>query len=257
MLALAQGPLGRADAAALLRSRYLPGPWDARAQCEREWLDEGRVLVRWDDALVTLGTSDTALAARWRSLREGTRRPAPQSPRQWSTHWRSLLDRCGWPGAPTLGATEFAARNAWEELLEEFARIGTVDTRMPAAAALRTLRNLAAGSIFQPESPPAAISIMGMLEAAGMPFDALWVAGLSAQRWPPAPQPNPFLPIGWQRERNVPRSSAARELAYARALTANLAQAAPCVVLSYPATVDGEPGAPSALIDPRSTAARR
>ena len=153
------------------------------------------------------------------------------------------------PNGEPLDATEFAARNAWEQLLEEFARIGTVDARMTGATALQTLRNLAARKVFQPESAPAAISIMGILEAAGLPFDALWVAGLSAQRWPPAPQPNPFLPIRWQRERNVPRSSAARELAYARALTADLAQAAPCVVMSAPATTDGEPCAPSALID--------
>ncbi len=43
-----------------------------------------------------------------------------------------------------------------------------------------------------------------------------------------------------------------RELAYARALTATLAQAAPQVVLSYPETMDGEPSAPSALIDPQA-----
>ena len=249
VMTLAHGPLARAAAARLLRSPYLPGPWQARAQCERDWLDEGRVRVHWDDVLAGLGRFDVALATRWRTAREGLRRPAPQSPRHWSSHWRGLLERCGWPGSESLSSIEFAARNAWEKLLEEFARIGALDTRMTSATALSTLGELARRDIFQPKTPPAAISIMGILEATGLPFDALWVAGLSAQRWPPAPQPNPFLPIGWQRDRNVPRSSAARELAYARALTASLTQAAPSVVLSYAETSDGEPCAPSALID--------
>ncbi len=162
----------------------------------------------------------------------------------------NLLDRCGWPGdeAESLSASEFAARNAWEELLEEFARIGTLDTRLTATTALSQLRNLARGTIFQPKTQAAPITILGILEAAGLPFDALWVAGLSAQRWPPAPQPNAFLPIAWQRDRNVPRSSAARELSYARAVTDMLMQGAPRVVLSYSATADGEPCAASALI---------
>ena len=251
VVTLAQQPIARAAAAALLRSPYWPGPWAARARCERDWLDESRALVDWDDALASLRTSDAVLAVRWRTARERAHRPAPQSPREWVTHWRRLLEHCGWPGDDEgpLDPTEFTARNAWEQLLEEFARIGTVDARMSGATALQTLRNLAASRVFQPESAPAAISIMGILEAAGLPFDALWVAGLSAQRWPPAPHPNPFLPIRWQRERNVPRSSPARELAYARALTADLAQAAPRVVMSAPSTTDGEPCAPSALID--------
>jgi probable DNA repair protein len=249
LVSLAQGPLARAAAAGLLRSPYFPGSWQARAACEREWLDESRAQVRWDDALASLGRFDIALAARWRTAREGSRRPAPQSPRQWASHWRGLLERCGWPGSKSLTATEFAARNAWEELLEEFARIGALDTRMTGATALSAVSQLARRSIFQPKTPPAAISILGILEAAGLPFDALWVAGLSAQRWPPAPQPNAFLPIAWQRDRNVPRSSAARELAYARALTTTLIQAAPRVVLSHPETLDGERSAPSALTD--------
>ena len=56
-----------------------------------------------------------------------------------------------------------------------------------------------------------------------VPPVALDRAGLSADRWPPAPAPNPLLPFAWQRERNVPRSSAKRELAFAETLTDTLA----------------------------------
>ena len=80
--------------------------------------------------------------------------------------------------------------------------------------------------MFQPEGSDAPIQIMGVLEASGMGFDALWVAGLAADRWPPPPQPNPMLPIAWQRERGIPNASPAGDLAFFRTLTAGFAAAA-------------------------------
>ena len=48
-----------------------------------------------------------------------------------------------------------------------------------------------------------------------------------------APRPNPLLPLAWQRERDVPRATArSASSRYARALTAQLARAAPEVVFS-------------------------
>ena len=247
LITLAQRPLERAAAAALFRSPYLPGRWEARAQSEARWLDEGRAHVDWEHALSMLARTDAALGDRFRNARDRPHR-LPQSPREWATQWRALLEGCGWPGVHVLQDHEFAARNAWEETLEDFARIGAIDAQMTAATALRTIRDVAASTVFAPPSAAAAISIMGVLEAAGLPFDALWISGLSAQRWPPAPQPNAFLPLAWQRERGVPRSSPARELDYGRALTAELARSAPYVVMSHPTTIDDQPSAASALI---------
>jgi probable DNA repair protein len=103
-------------------------------------------------------------------------------------------------------------------------------------------------TLFQPEGSNAPVQILGMLEGAGLDFDALWVAGLSADRWPAAPRPNPLLPIAWQRERGVPRASAQRELEYARVLTERFARAADEVVFSSATGVDDPPLSPSALV---------
>ena len=54
-------------------------------------------------------------------------------------------------GAKSLTATEFAARNAWEELLEEFARIGTLDTRMTGATALSAVQSAGTPQHFPAE----------------------------------------------------------------------------------------------------------
>ena len=102
--------------------------------------------------------------------------------------------------------------------------------------------------LFQTEGGDARIQILGVLEGSGLAFDALWVAGLSADRWPPAPAPNPFLPLAWQREHSVARSSAQRELEYARALTGQFASAAPKVVFSSASAEGDRRLAPSALI---------
>ena len=147
-----------------------------------------------------------------------------------------------------MSSVEWQARGVWDELLAEFATLGSVTRRLPRGEAIAALATLARAKVFQPESPPAPIQILGVLEAAGLPLDALWVAGLAAETWPPAPRPNPLLPLAWQRERNVPRSTAARELAYARALTEQWACGAPEVVFSCAVSADDHPRTMSSLV---------
>ena len=68
-------------------------------------------------------------------------------------------------------------------------------------------REVSRATPFQPESPPAPIQILGLLEAVGLPFDALWVAGMATTRGRAPPRPHPLLPVRWQRERGVPRAT--------------------------------------------------
>ncbi|HVF34658.1 MAG TPA: PD-(D/E)XK nuclease family protein, partial [Candidatus Saccharimonadia bacterium] len=70
----------------------------------------------------------------------------------------------------------------------------------------------------------------------------------TAETWPGAPAPNPLLPVRWQRERGVPRSSAARELEFAQRLTAQLSHAAPDVVFSFASRLDEHVRAASPLV---------
>jgi ATP-dependent helicase/nuclease subunit B len=133
-------------------------------------------------------------------------------------------------------------------MLTQLAALGTVAPRLTRPQALAALRSAASESVFQPEGREVPIQILGVLEASGITFDAVWVAGLVADRWPPPASPNPLLPIDWQRDRGVPRASAQRELAYAQRLTDDFARAAVEVVFSSAATVDDHPAAPSALI---------
>lgn len=255
VIGLASDGLPMGEAAALLRSPYLPaGPegvgWVHRSPIEHRWLEAGCKVIDFDVAIDALIEVDGDLARRWIEARRQAPLPSSATPREWVDRWRAWLERCGWPGDRGFESAAWQARQAWEELLTGFAELATVAPRLSRDVAWSTLRRIAQDTLFAPASPPAPIAILGVLEAAGLPFDAIWVAGLTAERWPPAPAPNPFLPVAWQRERGVPRSSPARELAYAQTLTAVLARGAPEVVMSS-ARRDGDtPLLPSALLLP-------
>lgn len=246
LVALVHDELGRGEAAALARSPFLAGPWPLRAGCERRWIEEGRTRIAWADFVDAM---PPAAASAMRSAADAVSKRA-QSPAGFAAQWRTLLERCGWPGDTPLDGARYEVRQAWERLLDAFSRIGYVQARMRAGEAVATLRDMARRTIFEPQAPRTAITIAGLNDAAALDFDALWVVGLSAQRWPPAPQPHPMLPVAWQRERGVPGASAARELAFARRVTARLAACADTVVMSAPAAMEDYESAPSALLDP-------
>ncbi|HEY2968672.1 MAG TPA: PD-(D/E)XK nuclease family protein [Casimicrobiaceae bacterium] len=251
LIALAASGLDAGAAAVLLRSPYLPAAdeaWAQRARIERDWLDSGLRLVKMDDAITALHGRSPELALRWSRGLAPLRGLAPASPREWADAWRGWLIDAGWPGSRPLDSGEYQARLAWERALGQFTSLGAIAPRLDSARALEALRTLLRDTVFQPEGSAAPIQILGILEGTALAFDALWIAGLSADRWPPPPLPNPLLPIAWQRERDIPRSSAKRELKYAEMLTARFAQAAPEVVFSSAASADDHALSPSALI---------
>ena len=55
------------------------------------------------------------------------------------------------------------------------------------------LRRQAAEYRFQVEDEGAPVQVMGMLEAAGLRFDHLWIMGLDDEALPAPANPNPFL----------------------------------------------------------------
>ncbi len=272
VLALAWSTLPAGRAAALLRSAFLPGAGggrgESRARIERAWLERGLHRVRIVDAISALQRSEDALAERFASVRTVASRTRRATRHGWVDAWREALRASGWPGERPLASPEHQAAGAFDGLLAAFAALdATAAARAEIAGdeALALLAELAAATPYQPESPPAPIQILGLIEAIGLPFDALWVAGMSDAAWPRSPRPHPLLPVRWQRERGVPRSDAAGELAWAREVVAWFRRAAPVVITSHAANGDDGPATHSALfadaeaivVDVPATAARR
>ncbi|MEO1889813.1 MAG: PD-(D/E)XK nuclease family protein [Cycloclasticus sp.] len=171
------------------------------------------------------------------SLNEATERlntrPNRVMPSEWVSVFRGLLTAVGVQGDRELSSTEYQVFQAWDDVLRTFATLDAVYNVIDYGTALNALRRLLGERVFQPETPPAPIQIMGLMEAAGHTFDALWVCGLHDKTWPPVPQPNPFLPIVEQRKQGLVQSSAEHQYQYAKQVTEHWASAAEAVVFSY------------------------
>ncbi|ORU89653.1 MAG: DNA helicase [Cycloclasticus sp. symbiont of Poecilosclerida sp. M] len=177
------------------------------------------------------------------------KRPNRVTPSEWVGVFRGLLTAIDVQGDRELSSTEYQVFKAWDEGLRTFAALDTVQGAIDYPTALSALRCLMGDTVFQPETTPAPIQIMGLMEAAGHGFDALWVCGLHDQCWPPAPQPSPFLPIVEQRKQGLIQSSAEHQHKYAKQVTQNWQGSAQTVIFSY-ATSNGEtPQLKSPLLD--------
>jgi exodeoxyribonuclease-5 len=158
----------------------------------------------------------------------------------WAEAFRDLLVAVGWPGERTLSSHDFQAREAFLARLEELASLDAAFGDTTATDALATLQDACMRHLFQPQTEGRPrVEVLGVLEAAGETFDALWVAGMTDDVWPPPARPNPLLPVALQRRCGSPNASPEVQLVFAAAIHRRFAQAACDVVFSYPAA-DGE-----------------
>jgi probable DNA repair protein len=174
--------------------------------------------------------------------------PHTLTPTGWTERFLHLLEVAGWPHATRLNSEEYQQVQSWRELLAKLATLEMVQPGMELRQALRSLRALADGATFQPQTPEAPLQILGVMEAVGLEFDHLWIMGLSDEEWPQAAAPNPLLPVGLQRELKMPHSSAGRELEYSTLLAQRLFSAAPRVIVSYPLLDEDKELRPSPLL---------
>ena len=149
----------------------------------------------------------------------------------------NLLSTLKWAtgvGKRSLDSQEYQQQQAFIKALNLFKSYQFSKEKQSFLNWLALLERFVAEQIFQPknvgESP---IQIMGLLEAGGQQFDAIWIMGMSIESWPREAHPNPFLPMNLQREKGVPRADSARELHYAKTLSRRLAKSAKQVVWSY------------------------
>lgn len=249
LLGLSLGPLPLGEACALLHDPHwgdAAGELAVRVRAEQLLRYREQVLVsaadlRQDLARAAAEIESPPLAARRLQdaaelLRRTPRRAGFGTWTAWFDDYLQLLD---WPGRRGLDSHEFQQLQHWRELLEAFATLAVTGAEPGWAEALGEVRRQAAATPFQPRTPDARLQVLGVLEATGLRFDALWVCGTTAARWPEPLDPHPLLPAGMQRRLAMPRAEAAHELTLALARIAEFRAAAPEVIFSYPRR-DGE-----------------
>lgn len=259
------GQLSLRDAGRWLLSPYLGGGglgWRARLDAELRRIGETRfTLARLRELSARLDHADRSregeaaggAGARFAAFLEGLQSRAVSGVRRhalrdWAAQFASWLNDSGWPGERALSSDEHQAVQACRELLASFSALAPVVPAVDFPRALSHLEWLAARQLFQPRSGGAPVQILGVLEALAVDYSHLWLSGLHHQAWPEPARPNPFLPVGLQRELGMPRAGSEQQLEWARAWTARMLASANQVIVSYPRQIGDETLRPSALI---------
>jgi probable DNA repair protein len=246
ILRFALGAIDVADASALLRSPHVDlGPAPARDRFDLHWRRRAGRSVAVEHLLAAArGWRDVdapALARALGALQQWRHRAGhrPRRLSEWAASWSEALRAVGFPGPTALGSTAYQALARWQELLAEFAALERVERPLEPDAALRRLARLATAATYQAEGGEPPVHVLGWLEARGLQFDHLWLAGMTSEEWPPVARPHPLLPLELQRAARMPGASVERDLERARAAVGRLLRAAPEVVASH-ARRDGE-----------------
>jgi|GEM_PF-1622861 len=177
-------------------------------------------------ALITLLETLVAQISTW---------PKQQTWPEWVDTFISLLGLAQWPGEGVLDSDHFQVLSRWHQwMLAQQADL--IPTSLTAKMAAQRLQLEWRENTFQPEADSDEVQVLGVLEAAGISFDALWCVGLTADVWPEPAQPNPLLPYDLQRQYGVPRATPSREMQYAQAVLQLFHQRAHHLVLSYAKT---------------------
>jgi len=182
--------------------------------------------------------SSRSLAARLRQALEalGTERLAPA---EWAPRLLRALRALGWHGTRPLRSDEHQTVMRWSALLDEYSALGAWLPRATALEAVAVLGELARERSFDPASVDAAVTLTDSHDDPVVRYDGIWVAGLDAAQWPPAPRPDVFVPLRLQVAAGMPAASAAGQSRRALASLADWRAATDSLVCSW-AELEGD-----------------
>ncbi|HUH59349.1 MAG TPA: PD-(D/E)XK nuclease family protein [Candidimonas sp.] len=238
------GPCAPADLGQALLAGGCAGGADeapGRAIIDALWRKRAVVKVSEADFSRLLLQHAPQLGAAWTACAE--RRAAETAAADagaWSKRYRAWLEALGFPGSAVLDSHSYQVMDAFDGLLDRYARQSVAVGRIAPSGAVALLLKMARETPFQPQRDPSArLDVLGFLESEGGRWDGVWVLGLTDDVLPAVPRPNPFIPLAALRQANAPRATPDRELHWARAMYAALLECAPHVWLSH-AQMQGE-----------------
>jgi len=193
-----------------------------------------------------------ALAALLKEWKEWMDDKSLRLPGEWAVSISKFLKNAEWPaGRKSLSSHQFQALESWNKCLDSLSSLDRILQKINRQQAVSHLTHIAGETQFQPQTHEEPIQVVGLLEAAGMEFDHLWIMGCHAETLPPFPNPNPFLPfLSHQRPYHLPHSTAERELSFTEQTLFRLAHACGRMVFSYPVWQGEKEMAASPLLTP-------
>lgn len=237
----------------LLRNPFVAGAAEegpARARLdERVRRSEGPGLGLFRFERMALGRGCPQLAAALASGRDAVSKWHETTlPSNCAKNIFDLLSVVGWPGAAP-DSPEHQAEERWRTLVSELGACDEFTGAVSRVEAVSLLRELADRVLFEPQELRTPLLLIDPETCAGMTFDAVWVCGLEASRWPLPAAPDPFLPRSVQARYGVSRATAELAAAESRRMLERLLASAGDVTLSAPETDGDAPLMPSPLLD--------
>jgi ATP-dependent helicase/nuclease subunit B len=175
--------------------------------------------------------------------------PAEASPAQWAALFTQRLTEFGFPGPVALNSENYQAYQRLLDLLHTFKTLTCIQPTLSKQAALLYFKQLVQQTLFQPQQTNhASIHVLGLLEAAGSPYSAIWIMGLSEQHFPNIISPTPFIPLKLQQAHQMPHTDLNHEMHLATLRLRRFQHASESLVLSYPQASHDVQNRPSTLI---------
>jgi ATP-dependent helicase/nuclease subunit B len=171
-----------------------------------------------------------------------------QSPSDWLIYFNQQLTQLGWPGERILNSIEYQLFSRFKELFEEFAALDWVLGKIDLYTAIAKFQEIATNTLFQEKTPQAQVQVLGLLEAAALPFSHLWIMGLDDETWPSKANPNPFIPFTLQRQYQLPHANAERELNFSQKMMELFTSTGTQIICSFSKMSGENTLAPSPLI---------
>lgn len=168
--------------------------------------------------------------AAWRIARRDFQESA--LPSQWAQHFQQELSSIGFGQGRALSSHEYQVLQRWHDLLEEFSRLDLVNNGLLSRAeALNTISERAMGAVFRERNTGVPIEVLGVAEALGSNFDAIWITTLDSNTWPGSLGRDPLVPGVVQA--GVPSATSEGCLTVARQELRGLLASAPISLASF------------------------
>lgn len=158
-----------------------------------------------------------------------------------ATHVTSILDatRAFTEHAMIAQSDLFQLDEAWIKAIQAWTASDRWLSPISWRQAVGEIAQLASEQTFQPRAGEARVQVMGLLESAGVPFDAAWITGFTDRVLPESFKPNPMLPRSWQTTHHVGLGSRDEIRRRASALWANWGTLTGALCVSYASESEG------------------
>ena len=154
---------------------------------------------------------------------------------QWPELLQQWLQAWGWHEDATKGSlssVQYQLLQRWQQLLDDFAKLTTVQHSAGLAYAIEILTQLARDTIFLPRSAYSPIVISGVYEAIGRGADTCFLLGQN-QTYPATATADAFIATRHFADSDYPNVNAQRSFAQAQKVHASLLRGYDNVIISY------------------------